>query len=263
MLYSARVDFSAQALLIWSVAILLEMVVFALALRRDLHRRLPLFTVYLFLLIANEVIAVSVYTVAGFTSHTSFVVAWSLQALLLSARALVVYEICRNLLWRRLGVWRVYRPILIGAGVVLVCTAALASWQSVHFSEEFVVTAGRSLELGIVGVLILALLLCCYYRIGIERHVTWIALGFGFYSAVQIANNTFLQNWAEFFHLWNILRNGSFDIAVALWIIALRRPLPAVQPLPVLLGRGEYEKFSPVVTARFRELNTRLLRMWK
>jgi hypothetical protein len=247
----------------WGLSALIEAVVFVLAIRRGLFDRLPVFVAYLFVLLVNEATTAAVYALTGLTSRASFLTAWTLQGVLVTLRALVIYEICRSLLSAHAGVWRLCRPILIGVAVVLGATAGTVAARNTYFLEEFILTAGRGLELIVLGILIFGLIFCRYYGLTIERYLAWIALGLGSYSAVQVANNTMLEHWLQYFPLWNDLRNFSFNIAVVFWIVALWRPLPAKRPAAVLLGSGEYAELAPPVTARLRELNSRLLEMWK
>jgi hypothetical protein len=125
--------------------------------------------------------------------------------------------------------------------------------------------ADRGLELTVVGVLLFGLIFCRYYDIEIPRHWAWIAFGLGFCSAIQVANNTFLGDWHAQQHvlIWGALRRASFNIAILFWLVALWKPLPATAPAPVLLARGDCEFLAPQVSGRLRELNARLLEMWK
>ncbi|MGH9729711.1 MAG: hypothetical protein ACRD4V_14135 [Candidatus Acidiferrales bacterium] len=202
---------------------------------------------------------------AGITSHTSFNVYWTLQAAQVLIRAVVVYEICHELLSLYMGIWKVCRPLLIMLGVILTSIAAFTARRTVHPISATTLMAERGLELTVVSILIFGLIFCRYYHVQIDRSLAWIALGLGFYSAVQVANNTFLGNWLTHanFPIWEDLRLASFNIATVFWLVALWKPLPARQPAPVLLTHGEYEVLAPQVTLRLRELNARLLEMWK
>ncbi|MFI5070901.1 MAG: hypothetical protein ACHP8A_08425 [Terriglobales bacterium] len=249
----------------WAASAFIEVVVLALVLRRGAATRLPFFTVYLALLVASEAARWLTYEFAGISSRISFDTYWATQGILILARAVVVYEICRVLLSPYTGIWRFCRPPLIMLASVLAATAALAARQRVNPIRETILMAERGLELTVVGILIFGMIFCRYYGVRIDRHLAWIALGLGFYSAVQVANNTFLGNWfsREHFQIWNDLRMTSFNIATIFWLVALWKPLPARQPAPVLLARGEYDRLAPQMTMRLRELNTRLLEMWK
>lgn len=248
----------------WAATALIEVLILALALHRKLLRRLPFFTVYLFILVANEAITWTAYRLTGINSLFSFHIYWTMQALQISARALVVYEICRVLLSSYMGVWKLCRPFLIMLGAMLVGGAALATRENAHHVAATILTAERGLELTVVGILIFGLIFCRYYGVRIDRYVAWIAAGLGFYSAVQVANNTFLQNSPlGHFAIWEGLRQASFNVATISWYVALRKPLPVERPAPVLLGPNEYRNLGPRVTVRLRELNSRLMEIWK
>lgn len=267
MLYSGSVNLSYSTLLIWWFAIFLEFAVLGLALRRKLGRRLPFLVMYLSLLLANEFIMFCIFRITGISSKISIYTYWTLQALLISFRAIVVYEICRRILSPFGGVWRVVQPLLVVLAGGLVGFAALASRTGPYHFTNAVLSGERGLELMVVAMLVAGLAFCRYYRLRIDGYLIWIALGLGFYSIVQVADNTFLQNWSghwlSHFAIWDALRHYSFDIALLMWIWALRKPLPVERPTPILLRGNQYETLSPVISQRLRELNGRLLEMWK
>src|SRR2546430_583055 len=73
------------------------------------------------------------------------------------------------------------------------------------------------------------------YRVALGSVERNIALGLGVYSAFQVVNNIFVEQWiSKYFHWWNSMRVVSFEIAMLLWIIPLRNPLLASGPSPVL-----------------------------
>jgi len=258
-------DFSLFDSIRWAATALIEVVVLALAIRQKLFDRLPFFAIYLCILVVNEGILWVTYSFTGISSHTSFYVYWTMQALQVTVRGVVVYEICRELISPYAGVWRLCRPFLVLMGLVLASTAVATARRRLHPISATTLVAERGLEFTVVGILILGLIFCRYYGVRIDRYVALIALGLGFYSAVQVANNTFLSEWltGARFPIWEALRNASFNIATVFWLVALWKPLPARQAVPVLLTPGEYDRLAPQVTLRLRELNTRLLEMWK
>lgn len=248
----------------WWAGLSLEVVVCALALYRGLFRREPFFTTYLVLLVASEAIIWLTYYFTGWQSTGAFATYWSLQAILLLARGAVLAELCRCVLGPYTGVWRFSRSVLTGIAGVLVVAAAIAAHQAGNHIGPFIRTADRGLELAIVGVLLFALAFCRYYRIRIDRVVVMVALGLGFYSAVQVANNTILSAWLKtYFNWWNQVRALSFNVATFLWLVALWRPLPEAQPAPVLLDQETYDELSPQLSFRLRQLNARLSEMLK
>lgn len=248
----------------WALTAVLEAGVVLLALRRHLFRQLPFLTLYLLVLVLNEAVMWSFYRFTGFQSYASFSAYWTMQAVQVTGRAIVVYEICRFLLQDYTGIWRLCRPFLLTLAAALVADAVFSARASSHGIATAILMAERGLELVILGILIFGLAFCRYYAIRIPRHIGWIGLGLGFYSAVEVANNTVLQRWAgTYFPVWENLRHASFNVATICWCVALLAPLPAVRPAPILLNRYEYENLRPFVTTKLRELNTRLLEMWK
>ena len=242
----------------------LELAVLFLVFRHRLFGRQPLFSVYLGLLIFYEVVETIVYATFGIRSYISFYSAWGFQALLVSGRGAAVYEFCKILIAPFSGVWKVCRSVLLSIAAVLTVAAIIATSESGPRLSVMISTAERGLELAIVGILLFGLAFCRYYRIQIDGYLAWIGLGFGFYSAIQVVNSSFLQRFAmSYFPLWNQLSIFSFNIATILWCVALWRPLPAMKRAAATLQPGAYEAFAPQMSIRLRELNARLLEMWK
>ncbi|HEV2289746.1 MAG TPA: hypothetical protein VGR81_12420 [Candidatus Acidoferrales bacterium] len=257
---------SLSASIHWAAGVAVEAVLFVLALRRGLFRRLPFLTLYLGLLLANEAVMWLTYRLTGINSATSANVYWIIQATLIIARAVAVYDICRAILSPYRGIWKFCRLFLTGLGVALTIAAAASTRSHLqHVIVAKVFTAERGLELMILSILISGLIFCRYYGVKVDHYLTWLMFGFGFYSAVQVANDTFLRtpiSWHRF-TLWQDLRLVSFNIATLLWCVALLRPLPEVSPSPALMKPDKYETIAPQMSARLRQLNSALLGLWK
>lgn len=251
----------------WAFGVLLEVAVLCWALWRGLAKRLPYFIGYLSLLVANEIIMFGSYRIEGFSSKTYLYTYWVLQAFCISLRSIVVYEICRSILSPYAGIWRMADRLLLAVAVVLLAASVMSARTGPYHFTNAVLTGERGLELMVVTLLIVGLAFCRYYGVRVEHHLGWIALGLGFYSVVQVADNTFLRHWPSHWQshlaIWEGLRHFSWDVALMIWGFALWKPLPAMRPKPVLLNRGEYQNLGPLVTTQLRELNTRLLEMWK
>jgi len=256
------VNLPALSLAHWAVSALLEAALLVLAWQRRLGERLPVFVVYLAVLVSNEVAMFELYRIVGFRSKVFFYAYWGTQGLFLLLRALVVYEVCRSILSPLEGVWRLAKPFLAMMGCVLLGMMLVSARDTPLNLASLIPPGQRGLELIIVGLLIAGLAFCRYYRVRAESYVAWIALGLGFHSIIQATDNTFLP-WLGHFTLWAALSHVSFDIALVMWVVALWSPLPAMRHSRVLLGQDEYDRLSPQVTAQLRELNTRLLEMWK
>ena len=251
----------------WWSAIFFEITVLGLAWKRNLFSQLPFLFGYLVLLVVNEALMFGMYRIAGYSSQAYLYSYWLLQVICISLRAVVVYELCQNILSPFAGVWRIVSRFLFLIAGILVAAVLIAARGKAYHITRAVLTEERGLELIVVSLLIAGLIFCRYYGVRIQRHLLWIALGLGLHSLVQVANNTYLQlwsaPWARHFAVWEGLRHFSFSAALLLWLVALWKPLPAVQSAPVLWTHDEYERFSPQVTKELRNLNTRLLEMWK
>ncbi|HEV2299427.1 MAG TPA: hypothetical protein VGR72_13030 [Candidatus Acidoferrales bacterium] len=248
----------------WEAGVLLELAVFVLAIRRKLFQRHPLFTIYLGLLIFDEVVASIISTAFGMRSYVVFYTLWALQCFLILLRGAAVYELCGVLLAPFAGVWKIGRSFLLLIAGVLGVTAYFAASRSGPRISAIISTGERGVELAIIGILLFGLAFCRYYQIQIERYILWIALGFGFYSSVQIVNNTFLgQFLLSYFPLWNRLGVFSFNISTVLWGFALWKPLPVPKFAVAALEPGAYEALAPRMTSGLRSLNARLLELWK
>lgn len=260
-------DLSPLSQVNWWLGCLLEVGLLVWAWGRGLAKRLPFFFGYLALLVVNEIIMFGVYRVEGFNSKTYVYVYWLLQFTCISLRAVVVYEVCQHILSPFVGVWRLANGLLFAVASVLGAGVLLAARGAPHYISAAILKEEQGLELVVAGLLIAGLVFCRYYRVRVDHYLLWIALGLGFHSIFQVADNLFLQyspsHWLSHFAIWEGLRHFSFDITLMLWGIGLAKPLPAARPAPVLLSRGEYENLSPFVTTQLRELNTRLLEMWK
>ncbi len=250
--------------ILWVSATVLELLAATMAIRHGLFRRLPVFTGYLVLLVLREIAGWFIVYTTGYASRPAFFTYWVSQAILLSTRALVIVELCRSILRPYRGVWALTWRILLAIASVLLGAAAWIAFGSSSRFTLFILTAERGLELAVVGILIALLLISRYYEIQVQPLQRLIALGLGCYSAVQILNNSFMREFlGHYFDWWSWVRVTSFQVALILWLLALRKPLPAATPAPVLLPQETYDHVTPQVSYRLRALNDRLLEMLK
>lgn len=248
--------------LLWASGSVLLLVVCVFALRRRLYLRLPLFTAYLFLVLLREPGAWWAYY-GGYAPRTAFFYYWLTQAVLLAARGAATAEIAWRILRDYRGVWALAWRLLCLVMMVLLVIAAGDSYRNAYWIFAFILTAERGFEVTATVILIALLTLTSYYRIRLEPAQRMVALGLCFYSVVQVLNNSFRLWLPQYFHLPSTIRVVSFDVALVIWWLALRKPLPLAGPLPALLRQEVYEEFSPQVNNQLRELNQRLLEILK
>ncbi len=250
--------------LLWAATSLLAAVVCAYAFHRRLYCRLPFFTAYLTLLVVRHLFIWGIYWALSYDSRVAFDLFWATQGIVLAARGAAIAEIAWRTLHKYRGVWALGSLLLAGIALVLIIDAGLRALGNRSWIAPFVLTAERGLELA--AVVILASLLCLsrYYGIRMEPVERMVALGLGVYSALQVINNSFMQEWLTgYFPWWAATRLIIFQAALVIWWLALRQPLPAERPAPALLSREVYDGLAPQVNFRLRKLNERLLELLK
>jgi len=250
--------------LLWGLSTLLEIILCVLVVRRRLHHRLPLFFAYLVLVTIHDILWSWVYARWGYGSWAAWYFSWIAQAAMLLARGLVVAELCWNSLRAYRGIWALAWRLLCVVALLLLANAAINARGHADHINPFVWAAERGLELAVAVVLLSLLLIGRHYQIPIEPVPRMIAFGLCFYSIIQVLNNSFMGQWlGHYVPWWNGIRLVSFQIALVIWLLALRKPLPAAAPAPTLLPQSVYDEVAPEVSYRLRVLNQRLLEVLK
>ena len=241
-----------------AVAVLvIESGVYFTAAWRGLFRRLPIFTTYLLTVLICDVFRFGVSFSLGQASRQYFVVYWGTQVILMGLRAAVVYELCRELLKPYTVVMKLCWLILVSAGLALVAFALIVNINHGPYVARIILTIDRGIELGVLGVLVLAMWFCRYYQIPAPRLIGLIGLGLSLYSAINILSNTLADHWFRAFQpIWTEVRGDSFILAELVWLIAVWKPLPLPRPSPSLLDYQEYSAMTSSVNVRLRELNS-------
>ncbi|MGH9776193.1 MAG: hypothetical protein ACRD50_14745 [Candidatus Acidiferrales bacterium] len=252
-------DFSTPTIVSLAAAVLLELVICILAFQRKLSRVLPFFTPYVVCVLGADSLGALVYYFAGYSSTFSARFYWVAQALLITLRGLVTAGLCWSLLQHVPGVWKMTRSVLLFSAIVLLASAAVAARNSRPLAFAMIAATEKRLEICILALLIIGLAFCKYYGVAVPSYIAWIALGLGFYSAVQVANSSVWSQWLQsYFRWWGLLSTSSFDVATLLWIVGLRHPVPALAQRSSLLDRERYETLVPQMSVRLRNLNARL-----
>lgn len=248
----------------WATGTFLEVLVCGLAIQRRLFSRFPFFAIYVTLVVVKEIIWWWLYHAVGPQTQTAFYFYWVAQGILLGARGLVIAEICLRTLRPYRGLWMLGRDLLVGTALILLFNAGLTTVGSRFWIGQFVLRAERGLELAAVGILVMLLALCRYYGLRLELLDRMVVVGLGFYSGVQVVNNSFIHELlTHYFEWWNETRALSFQVAVVIWCLALRKPLPPERPAPELLSQQIYDELTPQVSFQLRKLNDRLLAILK
>src|SRR5437899_5847722 len=146
---------------LWALAVLLMAGLFALLLYRANHRVYPYLSGYVLIALLQSPLLFTTYRVWGFDSRTASNIAWGIQGLVITARALAVAEICRRVLAKYRGIWALTgRVLLVTAGFVLLYSWAIArgSWQFAILNSD------RAVELAIAAVIVMLFTFAHYYE---------------------------------------------------------------------------------------------------
>jgi len=214
-------------LIFWYSSLFLQLLVCALAFWRRLYLRLPVFTIYLTVLVAREAFMYWVYHSAGHTSRLAFFSFWITQTILLAARAAAIGELAWNAARAYAGFRIVLKVVLTGIILTLLLWAAFEAVANASHLPQFVLSVERDFELTAAVALVVLLALSAHYQVPVRSTQRLIASGLLVYSLVQVLNNSISSRWLDsYFHSWNVIRAASFHAALVVWLVALRKPLP-------------------------------------
>jgi len=246
----------------------LKLVLCALVFARGLHRRLPLFSLYVVLVVVDDLALRWTYHQFGYTSPAAKYEYWSSLGVVIVARALAVAELCWRGLRHSPAVWLIARRVLAFLAFAMLVYAVVAAAKNSSPVITFLLTVERSLDFGIAVILVALLRLGLRYEVwlgGIERKVV---LGFSVFSTFQIVNNTFMKQWMmKYFSWWVSASVVSFEVAMLIWMTPLLRPLPSMKPPPTLFSEEESVSVLKQALERMRRIAEEMKRVarskWK
>ena len=241
----------------WAVGNSLDILVAIVAVRSGLFKRLPVFTAYLMVIVACDVIATPFQAFLRPSSAPVFYEYWSLQTIMMGTRAAAVGDICFRILSPYRGIWRLCRLVLAGVALFLLVSAAYSAAGQKHSATIFITVLQRGLEVAIIGTLAFALLFAKYYDVKIERFMMLIVGGLIFYSALQIGNSQLMSRFE--FLLPDLCR--SHDDFIWHRVNNMARGSLEARAGGSFAGSRDLDAFGvsvPEVNARLLELNARL-----
>lgn len=255
--------------------------------RRQLRGRLPFFTTYVLLMTVGTVGLQVVYLRYGFRSQTAYSAGWSIVGVLILARTLAIVELCRHELRGFRGIWGLTWRILVALGILFLGHAAVDAWGQLDRLVIYGLTLERDIQLSSLAILLTMVLIHKYYGLLLDPVYKWILVGLAITSVVDVMNNTVLRDTfsgalSSWFHpasasswsemrpqiehandVWNAIRTSGLVVSISVWCFALRKPLPAAAPAPVMLPDEVYRELSPAVNLRLRAFNSRLMELLK
>jgi hypothetical protein len=254
--------------LLWGLGTGLKVLLCALVFYRQLYRRLPFFSLYAALLVAEVTTVWWVYREWGYNSLSAWYTYWSASAVVLVARALVVAELCWTSLRIYPAIWSLVRKLLSLIAVVVLTQAAITAFNNSSPISVFVLTTERGLEVAFAVILVALLGFGVRYKVPLGRVERNIVIGLGIYSGFQVINNTFMNQWmSRYFHWWVSTRLIAFDMAMMVWIITLPKVVAPPELSPTLMSEQVAVRLLRDLLTNMRELTNELKRIgrsiWK
>ncbi len=258
--------FPLYVLLLWAGSALAQLIVFVLLVPKGKFRQLPFFAAYVVLGLCQVAFLVALYSDRGLPDSIIKNRAWYSECITLAAQALATTEILKVTLKAYQGIWGlVWRALVFTSTLVLllVAMATRGSWSAGKWFE-----INRGYHLTFATAVIVCLLLIRYYSIRVPAAYRMILAGFCFYSCTEILINTVLQallktSFDAYQPIWQSSTMLSFIVALFIWAAALWQPLPVEARPPTPPSESMHRRLSPEINERLRELNERLLRLWK
>jgi hypothetical protein len=258
--------FPLYVLLLWAGSAAAQLLVLVLLVPKRKFRRLPLFTTYAALNLCQIVFLVAVYSASRLTEGAAKDLAWYSECVTLFAQALATTEILKVTLRPYQGIWGLaWRALTFTSTVVLllVAMATRGSWSAAKWFE-----INRGYHLTFATAVIACLLLIRYYSIQVPAVYKMILAGFCFYSCTEILINTVLEtvlkkSFGDYQPIWQSATMLSFIVVLFIWAAALWAPLPVEARPPDSPADSMHGRLSPEINERLRELNEKLLRLWK
>jgi hypothetical protein len=147
--------------------------------------------------------------------------------------------------------------------ILIVALATHGVWAVATWFE-----LNRGYHLTFAAAVIACLLLVRYYSIPVPAAYKMILGGFCLYSCTEILIHTVLETlakkWFDAYEpFWQSAPTLSFVVVQFIWVAALWKPLPIEVRKAPPPSNSVYQRLSPEINERLRELNEKLLRIWK
>lgn len=252
---------------LWEFSIAIQVAVCVLLFLKGNFRRVPVFTAYVISNIAQALVVYAAYMRFGYGSRSAALIAWWSQCVPQLLRVLAISEVLRLILKPYRGIWALGWRVLVLAFVAVFSIALVGSWRNLSWA---VLVADRGFHLAFGVALVACVLLVHYYLIPIHPVYKVLLGGFCFYSCTVVLANTvggilFVRGSRNFQMIWQLATMGAFVAVLAVWALALRKPLPG--PAEQLAAAPDAERIywdlSPRINERLRRLNDQLDHFWK
>ncbi len=251
---------------VWAANILGQLIVLTLLFLMKNSRKVPFFAAYIALNLCQGGFLFILLFIPRMSTFTYRDLAWASEGITLVAQALATTEILGITLRPYPGIWGLGWRALAGTSILVALLVALESHSDGVSQGLFVLNRGYHLTFATAVIACLSLVR--YYSIQVPAAFKLILGGFCLNSCVEVLINTLIQ---ILFHKgyevhqtwWQVLTMISFLVALLLWFAAVRKPFPVDDRQIAPLSGSGYQRLSPEINERLREINEKLLRLWK
>jgi hypothetical protein len=251
--------------ILWGASFVVQLALCGILIAYRHFRRLPFFTAYVCLNVAQALFLYAIFRHYGDSSHAALLAGWWSEAITLLARVFATVEILHLVLSSYRGIWGLAWRLLAGTSAVVALICVGVAFQG--HADAALVSADRGYNLIFATALISCLALIRYYLIRVDNVYKVLLAGFCFYACVKILLNTVLYDFLYHQHpsypfIWQIFAVAPFVIVLIVWSAALLRPLPEKQkrrslPTPM------YGRISPEINLQLQAINRQLMNFFK
>jgi hypothetical protein len=241
---------------------LLLPVLFVLALRRKIHRKLRFFVFYLLFASAREIAlaAFGQFPAIGDRLYYPYIYSYYGAGFILSfLRLFITFEICQQVLRRyptlKVFTWRIIATLAV----------ALFSWtfyfaiRNIHHIRKFILTFQQTTDVSFALLLLTLLGIGAYYRMRIPPLFRLILIGSCIYSAVQVVNSELGRYIVDLpYSVVDFAQRLTYNLMLSIWVWAVWRWGNDPTPPPELIPQATYDQLAPQVHDRLRDLNDSL-----
>jgi len=248
------------ALALWGLATVLTLFLLGRIIVFAQYRSHPLFTLYLSINLLQTAVGVILYQGHGFTSSQTYWIVWTSQGIVVVARALVVGEVCYQILGKFTGIWAmaVWILSLCASGALI-----LALYFGRRGYDLGILALEIALEASMATLIAGLFVFVRYYRVPLEPSTGLLAFGLGLLSCCKILNDVVFERFLKITgSSWNHVSSVAFLGILAVWIWALRESAPATIPEPKLTASQVYASMMPAVNRQLAQLNEQLTQLW-
>jgi hypothetical protein len=214
---------------LWYSSIALDVALCALMVWRRFYRRLPVFAIYVAVLLAREIFLYWTYRAQGYNALGSFYSYWMTEGLAVAVRGLAIGELAWSASRLYPGFRAVLKWSLTAVAAVFLLYSSTVAFTNARRLPSLILGLERDLNLTAAVALLVLLGLSQRYDVFWDVPRKLIALGFFVFSVLQVPGNAIsIEFVRSHFYLWNVVRTLSFEVAQVLWIFALIRNWPQV-----------------------------------